>query len=170
MVHQAPVARFNFLALVWYVFETGTVCYAHFTPSGWYKLYTYCGIGSIEGSDSWICIAGLSAYVYFRFMDQSDPAIQKKMQSAYEQLLTADYISAELSPSDNWLKAFQVYAERQGAANVDAEGAVRAEVFYNLLDDFLIAQVCIHSILCCVEYMATCLGTQQWSVMSQMCH
>lgn len=90
---------------------------------------------------TWHCCAGLGANVYFRFMDQSDPAIQGKMKAAYEQLLAVEYISAELSPSSNWLTAFQAYAEQQGAANVDGEGAVRQDVFYDLLPDFLAAQV-----------------------------
>ena len=70
-------------------------------------------------------------------MDQSDPAIQKKMMLAYEQALTADYIS-DLSPDRNWLTAFQEYAEQQGANNVDGEGAVRQAVFYDLLRDCLL--------------------------------
>lgn len=63
------------------------------------------------------------------------------MKAAYEHLLTADYISAELSPSTNWLTAFQECAEQHGAANVDGEGVVRQDVFYDLLVDFLSAQV-----------------------------
>ena len=79
--------------------------------------------------------------MYFRYVDQSDPAIQKKMKAAYEQLLSAEYISAELSPTTNWLTSFQEYAEQQGAANVDGEGAVVQAVFYDLLEDFLSVQV-----------------------------
>jgi hypothetical protein len=74
-------------------------------------------------------------------MDQSDPVIQQKMKSAYEQLLTAKYISEEYSPSQHWLSAFQKYAEQQGPANIDENGAVRKAFFYVLLDDFLVAQV-----------------------------
>ena len=83
---------------------------------------------------------GNPAGAFFRFMDQSDPVIQNKMTAAFEELLAAEYISAEQSPSQHWLSAFQEYAERQAASNVDEQGAVQQAVFYDLLDDFLVTQ------------------------------
>jgi hypothetical protein len=84
--------------------------------------------------------AGIVGGLYFRNMDQSDPAIQKKMLQAYDQVVAGEYVS-ERSPDRNWLTSFQEYAEQQGAGNVNGEGHVKREVFYGMLDGFLAAQV-----------------------------
>lgn len=105
-----------------------------------WQLFSIIERGSILSYLQWF--SGIAARMYFRYMDQSDPNIQKKMMQAFTELLSNDYVS-DLSPTKHWLAAFTEYAEAQAPANLNSDGFVRQDVFYDLLGDFLDEQVCL---------------------------
>ena len=86
--------------------------------------------------------AGFPVGGYFRGFDQSQPAEQRKMLSAWQMVLDeSQYVSTKLSPPFNWLLAFQQYAAQAAPTAVDADGMIAADQFYELLPHFLAAQV-----------------------------
>eukprot|EP00892_Ulva_mutabilis_P004763 jgi/Ulvmu1/2659/UM014_0114.1 len=92
----------------------------------------------IDRFDQFEQSAGPPAKIFFRNVDQSEPAIQLKMAAAYEAALDADYISRELSPATTWLSELQAFAAAQQPPAVKPEdGTVLPDVFYSLLDTFL---------------------------------
>ena len=79
---------------------------------------------------------------YFRGIDQSQPAEQRKMLAAWSLVLDeSTFVSRELSPPINWLAAFQAYAAQAEPRAVTADGSVQATRFYGLLLRFLELQV-----------------------------
>ena len=87
---------------------------------------------------------------YFRGIDQSQPAEQRKMLAAWRLVLDeSTFVCRELSPSIKGLAAFQAYAAQAAPRAVTADGSVQAARFYGLLLRFLEQQVRIlntHSI------------------------
>jgi hypothetical protein len=86
--------------------------------------------------------AGDGANVYFRSIDQSDPAMQAKMLQALDVVYDAEYVSRELSPTIHWLESFQAFVAQSQPANVTADGSVAQAAFYDSLELFLTQQVC----------------------------
>jgi hypothetical protein len=76
-------------------------------------------------------------------MDQSNPTVQAKMLQALNEVLDAEYVSRELSPSTSWLEAFQSFVAQRQPANVTADGSVAQAAFYDNLELFLTQQVCV---------------------------
>ena len=68
--------------------------------------------------------------MYFRYMDQSDPAVQSKMLRARDAVLAAEYVSGDLSPSITWLEAFQAFVAQRDPASVTEDGSVVQATFY----------------------------------------
>lgn len=56
-------------------------------------------------------------------------------------VLESDYVSQDLSPTENWLSSFQRFVGNTAPENVTEDGSVKQGVFYNLLEDFLAAKV-----------------------------
>jgi hypothetical protein len=75
-------------------------------------------------------------------MDQSDPAVQAKMLQALDEVLDADYVSRALSPTTNWLVAFQDFVAQRQPADFTADAFVAQAAFYDNLEVFLTQQVC----------------------------
>jgi hypothetical protein len=86
--------------------------------------------------------SGDGANVYFRYMDQSAPAVQAKMLRALDEVLDAEYVSRDVSPATNWLVAFQDFVAQRQPANVTGDGSVTQAAFYDNLEVFLMQQVC----------------------------
>lgn len=79
--------------------------------------------------------------MYFRYMDQSDPAVQSKMLRARDAVLAAEYVSSDLSPSFTWLEAFQVFVAERDPASVTEDGSVAQAAFHDELSAFLTQMV-----------------------------
>ena len=78
--------------------------------------------------------------MYFRFMDQSDPEIQRKMLAARQYVFAnSDFVDKSFSPSVVWLEAFQDFV-RQAQPVALRNNAVVTN-FTELLDSFLTQQV-----------------------------
>ena len=69
-------------------------------------------IGVTEADTLYGSGRGASPYLYFRFVDQSDPAIQAKMESYVQQIVALDQVGDQ--PLGFWLRDFQSFeAERK---------------------------------------------------------
>jgi hypothetical protein len=95
--------------------------------------------------------AGNEASIFFRYMDQSDPAVQSKMLQALEVVKDAKYVDQNVSPKTNWLTDFQAFVAQSQPGNVTADGSVKQAAFYDQLDEFL--TLLVRTCVCCMSML-----------------
>ena len=86
--------------------------------------------------------AGYGTRAVFAGVDQSDPAVQRRMRASVDALLDDyAYFDRAASPTQTWLSELHAFVARAAPADANDDGTVAQANFYLHLDRFLAQHV-----------------------------